>query len=132
MYLLLWSLKFNTLCWFHLFATGDSLKKARSRTPSGELKDHFLSAPVSRTVSVGDEGNVRQKVMNKHVCFSMSPKKKPKPFSSPSKIGVRSSKQQRASPKKKLRTPLSPLKNGERQRAKQETIGNPKDGLVSK
>lgn len=111
--------------------SGDGLKKTRSRTPSGELKDHFPPVPAGRTVNVGDEGSNKQRTMNKRVCFSMSPKKKPRPLPSPSKSSGQSAKQQRGSPKKKPRAPLSPVKNGERQRAKQEITESHKDGLVS-
>ena len=121
-------------------------RQRRRRIPSGELKDHFPSDGSEHTSTSGveEETHIRKKVQtssaddlrkkatSKRVCFSTSPKRKPKPLSSPSKNVVLSAKQQRASPRRKSKAPLSPLKStGEGGRAKQERVRNHSDETVS-
>ena len=120
----------------------------RRRTPSGELKDHFPSDSSEHTTTtsgVEQEIHIRKKMVGtsiidnsrkkpagKHVRFSTSPKRKPKPLSlSPSKRLSQSSKQQRTSPKKKPTISLSPLKcGGESGRTMRERAGSYSDGTV--
>ena len=97
--------------------------------PSSELKDHFPSDGGEQTTTtngVEEEIHIRKKVVRtsvindsrkkpagKCVCFSTSPRRKPKPLSlSPSKKIPQGAKQQRTSPKKKSTVHLSPLKSG--------------------
>ena len=100
-------------------------RQTRRRIPSGELKDYYPSDGNSTTSGVDEEVHIRKKVgtsgvddsrkkaTSKHVCFSTSPKRKPKPLSSsPSKNVSQGAKQQRTSPRKKSNIPLSPLKSG--------------------
>ena len=76
--------------------------------------------------------NSRKKPAGKHVCFSTSPRRKPKPLSlSPSKRLSQSAKQQRTSPKKKSTVHLSPLKSGgEGGRTVRERAGSYSNGIV--
>ena len=122
-------------------------RQARRRTPSAELKDHFPSdssectnatsgveEDVHTKKKVGTSGidEPRKKATSKRVCFSSSPKRKPKPVSSPSKNVSEGTKQQRVSPRQKSKVPLSPLKTGrESGREKKERSRSHSDGTVS-
>ena len=123
-------------------------RQRRRRTSSSELKDHFASdgsEHTSTTGGVGEEVHIRKKGGNssvedskkkaagKRVCFSTSPKRKPKPLSSsPSKNLSQGAKLQRTSPRKKSTVPLSPVKSGgEGGRAKRERARSLSDGTVS-
>ena len=128
--------------------------RARRRTPSGELKDHSSSSAsehIRTTGRVEEEVHIRKKVgtsgvgdsrktaVGKRVCFSTSPKRKPKPLSSsPSKNLSQGGKQQRMSPRKKSAVPLSPLKIGgeggrtRRERARSYSDGNVRFNLVAR
>ena len=126
-----------------------TVDRQRRRTSSSELKDHFASdgsEHTSTTGGVGEEIHIRKKGGNssvedskkkaagKRVCFSTSPKRKPKPLSSspPSKNLSQGAKLQRTSPRKKSTVPLSPVKSGgEGGRAKRERARSLSDGTVS-
>ena len=113
--------------------------------PSGELKDHFPSNGSEQTTGVEEELHIRKKAVGtsiiddcrkkpagKRVCFSTSPRRKPKPLSSsPSKKISQGAKQQRISPKKKSTAPLPPLKSGgEGERTVRERARSYSDGTV--
>lgn len=97
----------------------------RHSTPSEESRN--TSDPVLRTSSGEDVcSSKQQKATNKRVCFSMSPNRKERSASSPSKNAVCGTKrkQQRVSPKRPK--PLhSPVKS------KEQRTGNQRDGIVS-